>query len=65
MTKEMWVNAGLAALAALAGGVASSSNLLPDAWLSVPVIAVAYGALRIAAGYVAANVLQKPISVDK
>ena len=62
--KTLLYNAGLAAVAAFAGAFAESSDWLPESWLKYPVAAAAYGALRIAAGVIAAG-LQHPISVDK
>lgn len=62
--KRLIVNAALATLAAFAGAFAASSDWLPETWVAVPAVAAAYGALRVGAGLVAAE-LGKPISVDE
>lgn len=65
MNTKLLLNAGLAAVAALAGALAATeaADILPGSWLAYPIVGLIYGALRVGVGYIAVR-LQKPIPVD-
>lgn len=66
MKKELWINAGLAAVAAIAGAVAATAaeEILPASWLAFPIVGILYGGFRVGAGIIAVK-LNKTIPVDE
>lgn len=66
MNRNLIYNGLLAALAAGVGALAGPEGLeiLPESWMSIPAVALVWGALRVGFGVLAAG-LGKPIVVDE